>query len=512
MKTKLGPVLIYVSSTNTTWNCRAVFVFSDVSNPPPAVTCDSGGGKKSSIKTVKGLMLLDYRGDQIWSYDLSFVRGAADQPRSYGLANETQYQLVVPAKGNTPHFAYGSCCGFSDWNDKTKLENQERDPWGQWKDLAAAHATQPFHLLLLGGDQIYMDSLWSAEPLLEWRQKLRRFQARYQWDPDGPYDQQARQGFMDIYVSNWSREGMAGVLATIPSIMMWDDHDICDGWGSHPDDVQSFPVMQGLFGVARDYFQALQLGQPPGAVPANGIGPAGQFSSLHFLGDVALLVLDLRSFRTRDKVLFTAAEWSLFFEQLKQRWPAGKKVRHLLVMSSVPVVYVSGPSDLTGLWNWDPVTDPQDDLIDQWSDHRHQHEREILVRGLLQFSRTKKVRVTLVCGDVHLGTLGIIESTRDEDQGSSSRIITQLVSSGVVNAAPAGLVLWAIQQALGSPQTICRHVTGETVPLGDGLPRVLAARNWLSLRPSAGTAGDLVAEWHVEGTKSYPPKTITRVD
>jgi len=356
-----------------------------------------------------------------------------------------------------------------------------------------------------------MDSLWSFGPMLEWRQKLRRFQGKYQWEPDGPYDKQARKGFMDMYCSNWGRETMANVLATIPSIMIWDDHDICDGWGSHPDDVQAFPVMKGLFGVARDYFEALQLGQKPGSILPNAIGPEGQFSSLHILGDVGLLVLDLRSFRTRDKVMLSAGEWSKFFDQLNQRWPAGK-AGHLIVMSSVPVVYISGPSDLTGLWNWDPVTDPQDDLIDQWSDYRHQHEREIFVRCLLKFSREKKARVTLACGDVHVGALGIIESARDEDRGSSSRIITQLISSAIVNVAPAGITLWAIQHAVASPQTVFRHVTGEIVPIGDGLPLVLPARNWLSIRPAEAPTGALVAEWHVEGMKYYPPKTITRID
>src|SRR6266850_2344981 len=494
MKIKLGPVLIYASSTDTAWHCRAVFVFSDLSDSPPTLTYQSNAG----APTANGRLLLSYREDQVWCYDLTFVRGATDGRRAYGLTNDTESQLDVPAAGNTPHLAYGSCCGFNDWNDKTRLENQGRDPWGRFRNLAEVHAQTPFHLLLLGGDQIYVDNLWFSGPMLEWRQKLRRFQGKHQWEPDGSYDKQARKGFMDMYISNWSRQAMADVLATIPSIMMWDDHYICDGWGSHPDDVQTFPVMQGLFRVARDYFEALQLGQPPGSVPLNTIGPAKQFSSLHIVGEIGLLVLDLRSFRTRDKIIFSAGEWSGFFDSLSQRWPADNKVRHLLVMSSVPVIYISGPSDIAGLWNWDPVTDPQDDLIDQWSDYRHQQEREMFVRCLLRFSREKKTRVTLLCGDVHVGALGIIESTRDEDIGSGARIITQLISSAVVNVPPGGLALWAIQLAVGSPQTLFREVTGEIVPIGDGLQRIIAERNWLSIRPAEMPAGGIVAEWHME--------------
>lgn len=305
---------------------------------------------------------------------------------------------------------------------------------------------------------------------------------------------------------------MADVLASIPSIMMWDDHDICDGWGSYPDDVQAFPVMKGLFGVARDYFQAFQLGRAPGSPPpAEVLGPADQFSSLQLLGDLAVLVLDLRSRRLRNRVLFSAKEWEEFFQVVKGRLlPMGKSPpKHLIVMSSVPVVYVSGPSDLAGLVPWDPVSDPQDDLIDQWSDYRHVHEREVFVRALLKLGRETGVRVTLVCGDIHVATLALIESRREEDLGSNARMINQLTSSSVVNLPPGAFAAWSIQQLLDDPQNICRDVVGETVPLKDGWPRLIAARNWLSIRPAESPAGSLLAEWHVEGRKTCPPKIIT---
>jgi hypothetical protein len=272
--------------------------------------------------------------------------------------------------------------------------------------------------------------------------------------------------------------------------------------------------MQGLFGVAREYFQAFQLGRgarPASAVSAIGPYPDEHFSSLHLFNEVGILTLDLRSRRQRDRVLFDDVSWAQLFAAVEERCRAAGAPKHLLVISSVPVVYVCGPSDLAGLHPWDPISDPQDDLIDQWSDYRHHTEREILIRGLLKLSRDLKVRVSLVCGDVHVGSLGIITSDRDEDWDNPGRVITQLVSSAIVNAPPSGLVLWASQQIATQKHTICRDVTGELVAFGDGLPRLIPNRNWLSIRPTESLPGVLAAKWNFEAGRLAPTKLIAAV-
>ena len=41
-----------------------------------------------------------------------------------------------------------------------------------WQDLLAKHAKTPFHLLLLGGDQIYSDSMWEElGALAKWAER-----------------------------------------------------------------------------------------------------------------------------------------------------------------------------------------------------------------------------------------------------------------------------------------------------------------------------------------------------
>ena len=41
--------------------------------------------------------------------------------------------------------------------------------------------------------------------------------------------------------------------------MMWDDHDIFDGWGSYSDEEQASPVFQTIFDAARAAFIKFQL-------------------------------------------------------------------------------------------------------------------------------------------------------------------------------------------------------------------------------------------------------------
>lgn len=40
--------------------------------------------------------------------------------------------------------------------------------------------------------------------------------------------------------------------------MMWDDHDIFDGWGSYPPELQNCPVFSGIFFVARKFYLLFQ--------------------------------------------------------------------------------------------------------------------------------------------------------------------------------------------------------------------------------------------------------------
>ncbi len=84
---------------------------------------------------------------------------------------------------------------------------------------------------MMGGDQVYADSIWEViSELREWaglpvEQAIKRlFTADIARKVDRFYS--------ELYIQNWGQKEPASMLARIPTLMMWDDHDIFEGWAS----------------------------------------------------------------------------------------------------------------------------------------------------------------------------------------------------------------------------------------------------------------------------------------
>src|SRR3546814_15361318 len=62
-----------------------------------------------------------------------------------------------------PRAAYTSCNGFSSF----KAMKGVTDKNALWKHLARQHKKVPFNLMLMGGDQVYADSMWETVPSMQ---------------------------------------------------------------------------------------------------------------------------------------------------------------------------------------------------------------------------------------------------------------------------------------------------------------------------------------------------------
>src|SRR3546814_19312627 len=62
-----------------------------------------------------------------------------------------------------PRAAYTSCNGFSSF----KAMKGVTDKNALWKHSARQHKKVPFNLLLMGGDQLYPDSMWDPIPAMQ---------------------------------------------------------------------------------------------------------------------------------------------------------------------------------------------------------------------------------------------------------------------------------------------------------------------------------------------------------
>ncbi|HVK98871.1 MAG TPA: alkaline phosphatase D family protein, partial [Dongiaceae bacterium] len=241
--------------------------------------------------------------------------------------NSSEWQFYVPGKDEKPKILYASCNGFSS----ADLVNKTEHPYALWERLQQEHSAAPYSLMIMGGDQVYADEIWSLVPTLkEWSKLKRKEKAKR--PQSKPLLQQIDRFYDDLYPQRWSNPVMADVLATVPNVMMWDDHDIFDGWGSYPEDLHNSPVFQAIFNTAKRYFELLQLRSRRNGSLLNRDGLhyafAFQFRGYH------ILALDNRSERTLSQVM-SRQQWDDVIAYLDKQAQQGD----LLLLSAVPVVY-----------------------------------------------------------------------------------------------------------------------------------------------------------------------------
>jgi hypothetical protein len=181
-----------------------------------------------------------------------------------------------------------------------------------------------------------------------------------------------------------------------------------------------------------------------------------------------------------------------------------------LLMSSIPVVHPEFALLEKLLGIFPGRQELEDDLRDQWLSVPHRQERLRLVHRLLAFADNKNCRVTVLSGDVHVGALGIIESSRSTADDPSTQVINQLTSSGIVHPPPAGVVLFFLETVTGKKMELDRDLYSEMLEFPGTHHHYIGARNWLSLEPD--DSGRIWANWHVE-TEPYPyTKVIHPID
>jgi hypothetical protein len=291
--------------------------------------------------------------------------------------------------------------------------------------------------------------------------------------------------YFDSYRRLWEQPQLAPILASVPSLMMWDDHDILDGWGSYAAERIECPVLQGIWSAAREHFALFQLAARPDDLPRGFEARNGDhFGWVHRVGEIGVVAPDLRSERNRRRVMGEAG-WRAFTTALESL--AG--CQHLLLISTVPLVNAHLTSlerlfaIIPGHQSW------QDDLVDQWVSLAHWDEWARLLDVLLNFSARTGTRVTSLSGEIHLGALGVIE-------GVGARI-HQLTSSGIVHPPPDPMASRVLEWSSIRELRVASDITARLLPLPGSNRRYLRARNWLELNVAAGE--DLLATWHTEG-------------
>jgi len=467
-----------------------------------------GGGKpvlswsigKDAMPAPQPVHLAVFGNRQVWRFDLAIPHAETKTEVSYAIgAASKRHLFVVPALGRTPRVAYSSCNGFSSLRAMKLVDDNN----ALWKDMATRHAKEPYHLILMGGDQLYADSMWETIDLLkEWAALPFRDGNKAKFTP--AMKAALQQFYFGLYCTRWSQPEFAAMVASIPTVMMWDDHDIFDGWGSYKPERQGCPVYKGIFEQARAHFDLFQMhGRPGPDSEKRFLCPGNNFSFAHRVGTLAIVAADMRSERTNARVM-RQQSWDSIFNWID----AQHGCHHLYFMSSIPVVHPDFNLVERALGLVPGHQDLEDDLRDHWSSRPHKAERLRLIHRLLKFAKEKPTRVTLLSGDVHVAALGTIANERPGVTGDNAQVINQLTSSGIVHPAPSGLVLYALEHLFEKVDEVDRGVVARMHKLPGTEHRFIGARNWLSLEPddvdTAKQAPRIWANWLVERDTDVP--------
>ncbi|HYP99925.1 MAG TPA: alkaline phosphatase D family protein [Polyangiaceae bacterium] len=356
--------------------------------------------------------------------------------------------------------------------DNHKFPKEQRG--ALWRRLGTLVAQGEIDLLVHAGDQIYGDDM-----------------------PQGWAPQEGRAAaYRRHYAQTWSHPDVAAVLGRCPNIMMWDDHEIYDGWGSNDGDAT--PAAQARFQAANQAFREFQDPLNPPDRLAPGLGWLAKY------GDLAILAVDGRSQRSwaTGTILGKAQLDDL---ELKLNDLAQLNLKHLLVVVGTPVVYVP----LIAAEKLVRVFSPSglDDIRDGWTASHNRTECRRFLMSLLNFAgNSPATQVTIVAGDIHVGTVAQIDTTLGFGPNRAHPRIYQVTSSGISRPPPTGFEAFALSLITGggSQDLFNQDIKGTLSRInGSDHAFCVSHRNFAVLDPSNGHGdwderGNLWVRFHAE--------------
>lgn len=287
----------------------------------------NGEVEKVTLDTVPGSVYGSFIGETAntlipntqYTYKL-FVNEKEFLP--YGLeAGDLTFRTLPP--NGAFEFMLMSCHGIEAY--QAKHPSDQEAAWALWPRLLKELQARPeCYIGILGGDQVYMDDAFGED--------LSRFNENA--------DDDARSKIYGVYSYYWSHPAYRKVMARLPCLLMWDDHDLVDGWGSREDAVlKSQKTKWEKYGkLATQAFREMQASRNP---------PTGDKSgfSFYFVWDrLGFVVLDLRSGRSLDsssgRATVVTPEHRTSVENLFDRATNG--VEKLFVVSPVTAARMGG--------------------------------------------------------------------------------------------------------------------------------------------------------------------------
>lgn len=324
-------------------------------------------------------------------------------------------------------------------NDPTTMTNDGHDGYGVWSKINEIRKHNDVRFALLAGDQVYADKVEPSVLNEESAEERKRF-------------------YLEIYKQYWSNFHYRKVLCSLPALMMWDDHDITDGWGSREESYinetsDSFkPEWLRLFETAKQAFQHMQASRNP--EPLSKDYKTG-FDTCFKIGRSGFALVDLRSNRNvRKKQIWLEEQ----FEAMKS-WVEANRNDIDTFFFTTPVVFSHGSPRIEkfvyGLWPAvlklmallvpykkfkqfvehfnKSVGDIRDDISDSWTSEANQAQAEQVLDYFYELQNPtgeqKPIQVVILSGDIHTAGYSTIYSSNPKH--AARAIIPHIVTSPV---------------------------------------------------------------------------------
>ncbi len=466
-----GPVLIFRGLRAGNLHLAALVGHYDFA-PRPSLQSDAGEGTYTELLRLDGFVIAR----------IDFALRCDVSPGQYVFNGQT-FDVQTQFEGDL-RIAFASCNG-QEHGDFDRPEPQRN---AMWRRLHNDHAQRPFALLLHGGDQIYADQDVKSHPLTQgWPDKLPR-------EVTGAevldIERSLRRAFIARYTELFASQTFAEVCSQIPSLSMWDDHDICDGWGSLERSRTRSAIGQTLFNVAREMFLLFQHGATEGDIPTLFADKQGEALGWHhhFPG-FDIIAPDLRSERGRRQIM-GARGWAMM-----DALPTRPIAEHVFLVSSVPLL---GPrlSIVERIMMLMPSMQKyEDDLRDQWQSRAHRAEWQRMLSLCLKV--LEQSSMTVLSGEIHLATQARMKG--------QSRDLIQLIASGIAHDAPPQGYARALGILAGFGEAPLRAHPIKISPLPGQTQRYVAERNYLALQRKSGLWS---AEWELEQSGRTQPLSL----
>nr|VFK31756.1 MAG: alkaline phosphatase D [Candidatus Kentron sp. MB]VFK34919.1 MAG: alkaline phosphatase D [Candidatus Kentron sp. MB]VFK77038.1 MAG: alkaline phosphatase D [Candidatus Kentron sp. MB] len=414
---------------------------------------------------------------KFYSWDMKKSEGLCHCFSVDGLQENTRYYYILTAEQGAPITEDGRTV-VGDIDDEfftTAAASPEslkfaafscHDPFswgfpndGAWPKLYRTVLREGLDLALACGDQVYLDTNDKRmTDLWKWLTRYKN-ELRYKREEEERTDDEIKDYLIGLirqyYRIYWNFESFGEVVGRIPTYMIWDDHEIMDGWGSRTreerrkllnrlwqfdDEAFNEKIIELAWrAAARVYYEYQHSHNPDTGINDRNIGAldpcaatwdyAFERAGYHFY------VLDVRAHHDCER-----SSHRLLGEEQHQRlgnWLASLSgAKAAFIISPVPVVHWSGLVDIADF----SLTGMKDDLMDEWSHKTNHEERKLFLDAVMQSSNDHNLPIAIISGDVHCASAYRLTNAEEFPNAKVSQVTSSPISRKPNPAVAGSLV------------------------------------------------------------------------